>query len=186
MSLSTALLLWTSLGLVAACGREPPPAPAAPVTRSTTPLKVAVPMFDEVAIDDGAVLIMDGGIHGVQGHTLAIPATGAVQWERRLDGMQPSGKAGKGEFALTADEARRVAMWRDQLWKRAPTGNASFSPPPSEGVPRWVWAIVLRQGDQARVLSGGAMESPAGAPSEAADALRWLVTRVDAASQAAP
>ena len=50
----------------------------------------------------------------------------------------------------------------------------------SRGPSRWVWAIVLRRGDEVRVLSGGG--PPTGAPEPAKQLLAWLVTRVDAAS----
>jgi hypothetical protein len=149
-------------------------------------MTVKVSMFGDVAIADGAIHVMDGGIHGVQGHTLVIAATGAASWERRLDGMRPSGKAGAGQVQLTADEAARVRGWADELWELAPAGKASFDQPIERGPPRWVWAIVLRRGDQVRVLSGGGIASPTGAPGPAKSVLEWLVTRVDAAAAAAP
>jgi len=143
-------------------------------------------MFGDISITDGAIMVMDGGIHGVQGHTLVIPATGDATWERRLDGMQPSGKAGAGQLALAADEVTRLHGWADGLWQLAPNGKAAFDPPIEHGPPRWVWAIILRRGAEVRVLSGGGIASPTGVPDPAKDALTWLVTRVDAASAASP
>jgi hypothetical protein len=162
--------------------REPP----ARKPPATAPKTVKVPMFNEVSIADGAIHLMDGGIHGVQGHTVVLAATGSATWERRLDGMQPSGEAGAGQLELTADEAAQVRGWAEGLWALAPTGKASFDPPIEQGPPRWVWAIVLRRGDEVRVLSGGAIASPRGAPDPAKSALEWLQARVDAASGAAP
>ena len=147
---------------------------------------VKLSMFGDVSIADGAITVMDGGIHGVQGHTLVIPATGDATWERRLDGMQPIGKAGAGQLTLTADEATRLHGWADGLWKLAATGKSSFDAPIENGPPRWVWAIVLRRGPEVRTLSGGGIASPTGAPDPAKDVLTWLVTRVDAASAASP
>ena len=165
-------------------------APKTPPAIATTPSAlskvVKVPMFGEVSIADGAIVMMDGGIHGVQGHTITIPATGHATWERRLDGMQPNGKAGAGQLDLAVDEANRLHGWVDGLWQLAPAGNASFDPPINNGPPRWVWAIVLRRGDAVRVLSGGGISSPTGAPDPAKSVLEWLVTRVDAASVATP
>ena len=143
-------------------------------------------MFDDVAIEAGAIHMMDGGIEGVQGHTLVIPASGDATWARRLEGMQPSGKAGSGKLALTADDTAKLRGWSDGLWQLAPKGKASFDMPIGDGVPRWVWAIVMRRGDEVRVLSGGNMSPPDGAPEPAKSALQWLGTRVDTASQAAP
>ena len=139
-------------------------------------------MFGDVSIADGAIVLMDGGIHGVQGHTLVIPGTGDATWERRLDGMQPIGKAGSGTLALAADEATRLRTWADQMWALAPAGKKSYDAPIEHGPPRWVWAIVVRRGDEIRFLDGGGISSPAGAPEPAAHALEWLGTRVDAAS----
>lgn len=143
-------------------------------------------MFNDVAIEAGEIHMMDGGIHGVQGHTLVISQGGNATWERRLEGLQPYGKPGSGKLALTADEAAKLRGWADGLWDLAPKGSARFDMPIENGVPRWVWGIVMRRGDEVRVLSGGNMSSPTGAPEPAKSALEWLVTRVDAASQAAP
>lgn len=163
-----------------------PTTPATPTTPSTTTKTVKVPMFSDVAIEDGAIHLMDGGIHGIQGHTLVIPASGDVKWERRLDGMQPNGKAGAGTITLTADEAKRLRGWADGLWKLAPKGSARFDGKDRSDIPRWVWGIVLRRGDEVRVLSGGGMSPPDNAVDPAKSALEWLDRRVDTASEKAP
>jgi hypothetical protein len=137
-------------------------------------------MFGDVTIDDGAVSIMDGGIHGVQGHTIVIDRAGAATWERRLDGMQPNGKPGKGTFTPTADELAKVRAAANALWDQAASGHASFNAPIENGPPRWVWAIVIRRGDEVRYVDGGNLTSPTGAPAEAKPILEWLRTRVDA------
>jgi len=147
---------------------------------------VKVSRFGEVSLADGVIQVMDGGTHGVQGHTLVIPPTGPVTWERRLDGMSPNGKAGTGQLELTPDEMTRVRGWADVLWRLAPSGEASFDPPIKNGPPRWVWAIVQRRGEEVRVLRGGAIVSRTGAPDPAKAVLEWLVSRVDAAAAATP
>lgn len=144
---------------------------------------VKTSMFDEIAIDDGAIHLADGGIHGVQGHTLVVPASGAAKWERRLDSMRPSGKAASGTLKLSADEAKQLRAWADKLWDLAPNGTASFDTDLKDGPPRWVWVIVLRRGEQVRVLSGGNIAPPKGAPEPAKATLEWLIQRVDAAAK---
>lgn len=143
---------------------------------------VKVSMFGQVAIADGAIILMDGGIHGIQGHTLSVPSAGATTWERRLDGMYPNGKAGSGSVELDAAELTDLRTWADGMWKLAAKGSVSFDPPREHGVPHWVWAIVLRRGDEVRVLDGGGMSPPDNAPDPVKQALEWLVKRVNALS----
>jgi hypothetical protein len=150
----------------------------------STPKTVDVAMFGNVAIADGAIAIMDGGIEGIQGHTVVLPATGSPTWARRIEGLQPAGKPGEGTLTLSSEEGARWRGWSDPLWALAPNGSASFLTATSEG-PRWVWAIVMRRGPEARVLTGGGIEPGSGAPEPARSALAWLVQRVDAASAAA-
>ncbi len=143
------------------------------------PIKLEVPMFGEVTINDGELLLMDGGIHGVQGHRLRVPPTGAAAWDRSVDSFHPSGKAGAGELVLTSEERATLKGSADALWELAANGQTSFDQPIEKGPPRWVWAIVLRRGDEVRVLSGGDVQSPAGAPEAAKSVLTFLVERVD-------
>ena len=156
-----------------------PPAVAEPSKSQT----VKTAMFGNVTLDTGTIYLADGGIHGVQGHTLVVAASGDARWERRLDGLQPSGKAGVGTLKLAADEAKQLVAWADRLWDLAPKGKASFDPDPKNGPPRWVWVIVIRRGDEVRILQGGDMASPNGAPDPAKAALTWLSNRVDAAAK---
>lgn len=138
--------------------------------------------FGEVSIPDGALAVMDGGIHGVSGHTVVVGADGVATWERRLDSLQPIGRVGSGRFQLTAEELSRVARWRDRAWETAAGERLFFSgaradqPPP---VPRWVWAVVVRRGDEVRTLEGGSIRPTEGAPDGVRDLLEWLIRRVD-------
>lgn len=151
-------------------------------TASGAPIVAKVAMFNEVSIENGSIMMMDGGTHGVQGHTLTIPAKGEATWQRRLDSLRPHGTEGSGQLALTAEEEAQVQTWAGDLWKLAPEGEARFDPPVADGPPRWVWGIVLRRGDEVRVLSGGGLSSTATAPKPATAALAWLASRVDAAA----
>jgi len=142
--------------------------------------KVATSHFGDVEIADGSVILMDGGMHGVQGHQLFVDAGGHARWVRRLDSFAPHGRAGSGTTTLTAAERTRLAAWTDAAWKRAEkTRHASFYPDISRGIPRRVWILVMRRGDEVRTLEGG--EVGGGKPPDvAAPALSWLVARVDA------
>src|SRR5689334_12438789 len=159
---------------VASCQHASAPTATATVI-DPTPKTVHVAMFGDVTIADGAIAVMDGGIEGVQGHTLVLFAADSPTWQRRLEGMQPSGNAGSGHLALSADDTSTWHTWRDVLWSLAPSGSATFDPPSSDGVPRWVWAIVLRRGAAVRVITGGGMDPPAGAPEPARSALAWMI-----------
>lgn len=125
-----------------------------------------------------AIGLHDGGIHGVQGHTIEPLPDGWWRWQRRLDGMRPAGRAGSGSIQLDDDERRRLAAWSEAAWSLAPRGRASFFGAPA-APPRWVWAIVLRRGEEVRVLEGGGVTF-GDEPAEVADALAWLRHRVDA------
>ena len=136
--------------------------------------------FGGVAIRDGELILMDGGIHGVQGHTLAVAPDGAGRWERRVDSFRPSGKPGAGTFKPDKDELARARAAADRLWVAAEKKSArSFFAPLGHGPPRWVWAIVLRRGDEVRALEGGAVTRTDGAPEDARVLLQWMIDRVD-------
>lgn len=144
---------------------------------------IAVPMFADVSIADGAVHLMDGGIHGVQGHEIVVPASlDDAPWKRRIDSLRPSGKANAGTLGLDTHDRASFQQWADSLWQLAPRGKASFDGPLAGGPSRWVWAIVLRRGAEVRVLSGGSMTPTNGAPAPAQAALAWMIAKVDAAS----
>jgi hypothetical protein len=140
---------------------------------------VKLSYFGEVAIADGEVAVMDGGIHGVQGHTLRIDRDGGGRWERRVESLQPSGKPGAGTFKPSPDELKSLRAWADRLWSAAGTKGGSYFPPPDRGPPRWVWAIALRRGGEVRTLEGGAMAPTDGAPADARELLAWTIAKVD-------
>lgn len=139
--------------------------------------------FDEVEAPDGGLVVVDGGIHGVQGHTLAVEAGGAARWERRLDGLMPSGVAGSGTDHLAAEDRARLDDWARAAWDLAGDGGRrSFFAPVENGPPRWVWAVVVRRGADERALEGSAI-APSHAPHELApeiaSLLAFVIARVD-------
>jgi len=151
-------------------------APAA----AASPGTVKLTYFGEVSVDEGDLVVMDGGIHGVQGHTIHLQRDGHARWERRVEGLQPSGKPGAGSFQPRAEELRSVRAWADEAWRLAGTKQRAFYPAPAHGPPRWVWAIVLRRDGHTRTLEGGADRPLDGAPGGARDLLAWLIATVDA------
>lgn len=140
--------------------------------------------FGEIQVADGALALMDGGMHGVQGHRLIIEPDGEARWERRTDSFQPVGEPGAGHVRLAEGELAALAHWRRALWELAEELRAYF-PPIEQGPPRWVWAVLLRRGDEVRILEGGGM-SPDAAPEPARAPLAWLIDRVDALSRVSP
>ncbi len=129
--------------------------------------------FGDVAPADGELAVMDGGMHGVQGHALVVARDNrSARWERRIDSFRPSGTPGAGITALTEVEQADLARWREVVGGVA---ESRFFPPPASGPPRWVWAIAL--GD--RLIEGGAIAPGSDAPAGLAPLLAWLRTRVD-------
>ena len=147
-------------------------------------------MFGIVPMADGELAAMDGGTHGVSGHTVRVLPDGTARWERRLDSMRPTGRAGSGALSLETGEPARIAAWAEEAWRLG--DPAKPWPPPAAGgdhpfVPRppppWVWAVLVRRGDEVRSVEGSTWT---GAPPELEPLLAWLRARVDAASEADP
>ncbi len=155
---------------------------------SGDPKRVKTVFFDEVETDDVALAVMDGGTHGVQGHTIVVDSDGAATWEQRLDGLRSRGRAGRGSLQLTDDERTQLETWSRATWDVAgPSGRATFFVDPSHGPPRWVWAVVVGRGGEIRLVEGtalGRLRQPVPAPLR--PLLDWLVRRVDEVSQQAP
>jgi len=150
--------------------------------------RVKTVFFGEVETDGVALAVMDGGTHGVQGHTIVVGSGGAAAWDRRLDSLRPRGRAGHGGLELTDDERRQIEGWSSAAWDAAgPRGRTSFFLDPWDPPPRWVWAVVVRRGDEARLVEGsaiGRLHGPLPPPLRAL--LDWLVHRVDQLSQEVP
>jgi len=150
--------------------------------------RVKTVFFGEVETDGVALAVMDGGTHGVQGHTIVVGLDGAATWDRGLDSLRPHGRAGHGGLELKDDERRQIEGWSSAAWDAAgPRGRTSFFLDPWDGPPRWVWAAVVRRGDEVRLVEGSALRRQAGlAPAALRPLLDWLVHRVDQQSQEAP
>jgi hypothetical protein len=175
--LSALLLLGAARG-PAATG--PPPREAKPPEATARNAPAELTYFGTVAVLDGGLAVMDGGTHGVSGHTILLARDGSATWERRVDGSSRAGRAGSGAFRPSADERALLARWRERAWVAAGAGAARIFPDPSEGPPRWVWAIVQRRGKQLRVLEGAAIAPLHGTPEAVQEILEWLIRRVDA------
>jgi hypothetical protein len=139
--------------------------------------------FGECDVADGRIAMHDGGMHGVQGHSIEIGADGTASWHRRLDGMQPRGNPGSGSFAPTEMERADLERWAEAAWELAGAGRDRFYPTQPEP-PRWVWCVLVRRGAEVRMVQGGGV-TQGGEPAELAPALDWLRGRVDALSEAA-
>lgn len=144
-------------------------------------IPVVTSRFGRLELAEGDVVLCDGGIHGVQGHTIELRANGA-RWERRIDSLHAQGRPGRGTFVPSPDELARVRAWCDAAWEEAgrpspaaALGSSSANSGPAPRPPRWVWAVAMRRGDATRVLQGGDE-----APAAVRPMLDWLIARVDA------
>jgi hypothetical protein len=148
--------------------------------RTAAPITLVTVYFNKLELTGDSVIMMDGGTHGVRGHTLTWDAHGRGRWERRVDSFDRSGGTGAGELALDAATLSRLGPRLEAAWQLAlaEKGHVRRFPPPDRGPPRWVWAIAMRRGDDAVLLEGG--DFPGRAPREAKDLLGFLATEVDA------
>jgi hypothetical protein len=153
----------------------PTPPPAAPISLETD-------FFDKLELPGDMVMLMDGGTHGVAGHTLSWDPAGHGHWERRVDSMGSDHRTGAGEMTLDLATLARVKPMLDRGWllARAEANHAKRFPPISldDGPPRWVWAIAMRRGDDTALLEGGGF--PDSAPPEVRELLDFLADDVDA------
>jgi len=142
-------------------------------------------LFGDVHAEDGTLVLMDGGIHGVQGHTVILPPSGPASWSRALDGFQPIGRAGSGDFEPSEEERALLGRARDALEElTTEQPQLSFFHPPQHGPPRWCWVIALGLEGATRLVEGGEIASPGIlTPLEIRDALEWLRRRVDELSE---
>jgi hypothetical protein len=148
------------------------------------PLEKKTSMFGVIALEDGELAAMDGGTHGVSGHTARVLPDGSVRWERRVDSMGHDSNEGKGQVTLDAEERARLAGWADAAFelggpaKPWPLPPPAGSPPAVNPPPPWCWAVLVRRGDEIRVVQG---DTWTGTPPKLAPLLDWLRARVDAA-----
>jgi len=161
-----------------ACGT--PAAPSAPANRAaeTAPVSklktVTVQEFGEVAIEDGVLQLMDRGSGDGRVHVITISRAGATKssWD---DKPGAPVHVITGSIQISDEERTQLRSWADQLWQLAPGGHRSYVGPPPDGTPRYVWAIVVRRGDEVRVIDGGA----SGGPSPQPDILEGVVDFLD-------
>lgn len=178
-----------------ACRKErrtnvsPTPTPTPAQTPTPPPPTMTPPLptitldstyFDKLELTGDVVMLMDGGIHGVSGHTLRFDPSGRGRWERRVDSFDTRTRPGAGELTLDDATITRVRPLLDAAWTlaRGEGGHLRRFLPPGSGPPRWVWAIAMRRGNDTVLLEGG--DFPGRAPPELADLLDWLASDVDA------
>lgn len=137
--------------------------------------------FGTVSLGDADALLMDGGMHGVQGHTLRIDQGATASWERRVDSFRPQGTVGDGALELTAEERGWLEGALTVARQLALEGNTRFFGDGPPRPPRFVWAIVLRHPERPLLLEGGGMALTA-TPPELTPLLSWLRERVDRAA----
>lgn len=146
------------------------------------PMEKKTNRFDVVSLEDGELVAMDGGTHGVPGHTVWVLPDGTARWERRVDSMGDDDREGEGIITPDAGEKSLLTAWANAAWNignperpwppPAPDGNPAWLNP----VPPWVWAVLVRRGDEIRIVEG---DTWTGAPPELEPLLDWMATRID-------
>lgn len=145
----------------AACAQPVPPAAighhAAPGPLPAANVRiVTVAPYGEITIDDGAIVLMDHGNGDQRVHVMTISRDyhGAkLSWD---DLAGPRSDVRRGTFPIDSDERAYIQSWAQRLWQLAPEGRRSFPRPPGSGTPPFEWAIVMRRGDEVRIVDGGA------------------------------
>jgi hypothetical protein len=144
-------------------------------------------MFGEVEVGDGELVFMDGGTHGVPGHTARVAPDGTMRWERRVDSMGEDRNTGEGSLCLDDRERARLGGWAEAAFRLGDPGRPWPPPVPAEGPPsrppeppRYCWVVLLRRGAAIRAVEG---DNWTGEPEELVPMMRWLVERVDRACE---
>jgi hypothetical protein len=166
------------VALGVACGA--PAAAPIPANRSvaTAPVllsrTVSVPEFGEVAIEDGALQLMDRGSGDGRVHVITVSRAGATKssWD---DKPGSPVHVDTGAIVISGEERTQLRSWAEQLWQLAPGGRRSFSTSPPDGKPPYLWAIVVRRGDEVRMVDGGALDGTSTQP----DILEGVVDFLD-------
>jgi hypothetical protein len=165
MSASTLLAL---AALLASCAAAPPattPANStAEHTRPTKTVTVTVAPFGEIAIDDGALVLADRGNGDERVHYMTVSRDFHGTKRSRAD--KPGAPSGvqTGTFPIDASERDWVRSWIEAMWPIAPSGRRTFKKPPPDGPTVYEWAIVMRRGDQVRIVEGGPQSDADPAP----------------------
>ena len=142
-------------------------------------MNVDLGVFGEVELDGDVTLLLDGGTHGCIGHTLAVRPDGFVRWERRLDSMGDQSEcSGAGERVLAPAEQAEWELLVASLWTATvPEPHAAGIPQ----VPRYMWALAMRRGDEVHVLTGPPFaDAFAPQPPEVREAFAWMAEHVKA------
>jgi hypothetical protein len=128
-----------------------------------------VPPFGDVSVEDGELKLMDhnNGDGRVHVMTVSRDYRGAkLSW---ADRPGPRTDVNTGTFPIDADERAQIQAWSQQIWQLAPSGRRSF--PKLPDAKPYEWAIVMRRGDEVRVVEGGASDTQPDRIEEAVDFL---------------
>jgi len=147
-------------------------------------LQINTLRFKTQSLPKGGLLLIDGGIHGIQGHTLQIAPDGSTRWARRCDGLFPAGSEGDGELILENNVMTTVRAWMDILLSRyQDRAQMFFIGQENEPRPcRWVWAAAAERNGIVALVQGGAVYGLE-APPDLAPMLTRLREMVDAWSE---
>ncbi|HET9990666.1 MAG TPA: hypothetical protein VFQ65_19185 [Kofleriaceae bacterium] len=148
--------------LAAICASCAAPASAGPANHvAATPAAqakaVTVPPFGDVTIEDGALVLMDRGNGDKRVHYMHISRDyhGTTLSHDDVAGAEPR----RDTFPIDGDERGWIKNWSDQLWRLAPHGRKSYAKVKPASGDFFEWAIVLRRGNEVRVIEGGANAS---------------------------
>jgi hypothetical protein len=136
--------------ILAACAAPAATGPSSRIERPPAAAQnVSVPPFGDVAIDDGAIVLMDHNTGDGHVHSITIARdlhASKTSWDDK-----PGSRAGvhTEDVTIDADERAKIQSWSTQLWQKAPAGKRTAPASPSSD---YEWAIVMRRGDDVRVL----------------------------------
>jgi hypothetical protein len=107
---------------------------------------VTIAPYGDVAVDDGALELMDHNNGDGRVHVMTVSR---------------DARGSKLSWADRPGPRTELRSWSQQLWALAPSGRRSFPHPASvDGKPAYEWAFVLRRGEEVRVVDGGVSTGP--------------------------
>ncbi len=153
---------WLAITTAACASAAAPTAPANHADRTTIAAikTVNVPPFGDIAVEDGALELMDHNSGDERVHVLTVSRDShgsKMSWADR-PGARSDVKT--GAVPISAEERDQIRSWSEQLWQLAPGGRRAFPKAPPDGKPAYEWAIMVRRGDEVRVIEGGASTGP--------------------------
>jgi hypothetical protein len=129
--------------------------PSNKTATAPTPKTVTVAPFGDVTIDDGAIMLMDRGNGDKRVHFMTVSRDYKGSTRSRDDVSGPPSGERHDAFPIDADERAQLEGWTTKLWKLAPHGRKSYKKVRPKSGDFFEWAIVVRRGDDVRVIEGG-------------------------------